>query len=157
MNPTESSLKLILLLPIYNDWECLPILLARLDKSLANQNGSVHVLIIDDGSDQPIPNEPVPSQLQRISRIDCLRLRRNLGHQRAVAIGLSYIHEEHACDAVLVMDADGEDKPEDAVRLVQHWQATGRRQVTFAARIRRSESRIFRVCYFAYRLLHRIL
>ena len=157
MNPTEPSPKLILLLPTYNDWECLPILLARVDQSLANQNGSVHVLIIDDGSGQPIPKELVPNQLDRIARIDCLRLRRNIGHQRAIAIGLAYIHEEHVCDAVLVMDADGEDKPEDAARLVQHWQATGRRQVIFAARIRRSESWIFRACYFAYRVLHRVL
>ena len=152
MNPTESSPKLIFLLPIYNDWECLPLLLARVDQSLADQVGDVRVLIVDDGSDRPAPEDTVPKQLHRIVRVDCLRLRRNLGHQRAIAIGLSHIHEEHPCDAVLVMDADGEDKPEDAARLVEHWQATGRRQVIFAARIRRSESWIFRVCYFACRM-----
>lgn len=157
MNPTEPSPKLILLLPTYNDWECLTILLARVDQCLANQAGSVHVLIVDDGSDRPAPEDLFPNQLHHIARVDCLRLRRNIGHQRAIAIGLSHIYEEHVCDAVLVMDADGEDKPEDAARLVQHWQATGRRQVIFAARIRRSESWIFRVCYFAYRVLHRVL
>lgn len=150
-------MNLVILLPIYNDWECLPILLGRIDQSLAQRAGSVHVLVIDDGSNLPAPEALFDGQHLQISRVDCLRLRRNLGHQRAIVIGLNHIYKAHPCDAVLVMDADGEDKPEDAARLVQQLHKTGGRQVIFAERVRRSENLLFRVCYFAYRVLHRVL
>jgi hypothetical protein len=80
-----------------------------------------------------------------------------MGHQRAIAIGLTYIHKKRECDAVLVMDADGEDTPEDAGRLVEHLLKTGGQEVVFAQRIRRSENWPFRVCYLVYRILHRLL
>ena len=157
MNPNATSLKLIVLLPIYNDWECLPILLQRLGECLAQPAVSIQVLVVDDCSDRPAPANLLAAKLPRIDRVDCLRLRRNMGHQRAIAIGLAYIHKERECDAVLVMDADGEDKPEDAGRLVEQLLTTGGREVIFAERIRRSESRLFRICYLAYRVLHRLL
>ena len=82
---------------------------------------------------------------------------RNLGHQRAIAIGLSFIHRERICDAVLVMDADGQDLPEDVPRLIQKFREAGERKVIFAERIRRSESLLFRLCYHCYRWLHLML
>lgn len=157
MNPTAAPLKLMILLPIYNDWECLPILLERVGQCLAGQAESVQVLLVDDCSDQPPPANLFNGNLPHISRVDCLRMRRNMGHQRAIAIGLTYIHKERECDAVLVMDADGEDKPEDAGRLAEQLQKMGGRQVIFAERIRRSESWLFRAGYLAYRVLHRLL
>ena len=45
-----------------------------------------------------------------------LRLRRNVGHQRAIALGLTYLQVEAGCEAVIVMDADGEDRPADVPR-----------------------------------------
>lgn len=147
-------MNLVILLPIYNDWDCLHILLGQLDQNLAENADSVQVLIVDDGSDLPAPKLRVNVPIRHISRVDCLRLRRNLGHQRAIVIGLTYIYKTLPCDAVLVMDADGEDKPEDAARLVRHLKKTGGKQVVFAERVRRSENLLFRVCYLAYRGLH---
>lgn len=158
MNSKPAPLNLMILLPIYNDWECLPVLLARLGEVLALQVvGSIQVLVLDDCSEQPAPANLLNGKLAQIARVDCLRMQRNMGHQRAIAIGLTYIYKERECDAVLVMDADGEDKPEDAARLVEQLHTTGAQQVIFAERIRRSENWLFRVCYFTYRLLHRVL
>ena len=71
-----------------------------------------------------------------------LRLRRNLGHQRAIAIGLTYIQAQMttAYEAVVVMDGDGEDAPEDVPRLLARLEAEGGRSIVFAERTRRSES-----------------
>jgi glycosyltransferase involved in cell wall biosynthesis len=157
MNPNAAPLKLMILLPIYNDWECLPILLERLGECLKQQAALIRVLVVDDCSEETSRTSLLDRKLHHIARVDCLRMKRNMGHQRAIAIGLTYIHKECECDAVLVMDADGEDKPEDAVRLVEQLQKTRGQKVIFAERTRRSESMLFRICYLGYRVLHRLL
>jgi glycosyltransferase involved in cell wall biosynthesis len=86
-----------------------------------------------------------------------LGLRRNLGHQRAIAVGLAYIREQTPCDCVVVMDADGEDRPSDVPALLAHMDREGRGKIVFAARHRRSDGIVFRLFYFAYRLIHRAL
>ena len=42
-----------------------------------------------------------------------LHLRRNLGHQRAIAIGLSHLHEQDRYARIVIMDGDGEDAESD--------------------------------------------
>ena len=73
-----------------------------------------------------------------IARVDVLRLRRNVGHQRAIAIGLAFIHAHRPCRAVVVMDADGEDRPSDVPRLLARLDAAGDPAIVFAERTRRS-------------------
>jgi glycosyltransferase involved in cell wall biosynthesis len=85
-----------------------------------------------------------------------LSLRRNLGHQRAIAIGLSYIQQNLKGDAVIVMDADGEDRPEDLPKLVEAMKKAGVPTAVFAERGKRLENVLFRGFYQCYRILHRI-
>ena len=41
-----------------------------------------------------------------------IRLRRNVGHQRAIAVGLGFVADElQDADRIVVMDSDGEDLP----------------------------------------------
>ena len=76
----------------------------------------VSFLIVDDCSTQPLPKfDGLKNSIQ------ILHLNRNIGHQRAIAIGLSYIQFNLPCEQVLVMDADGEDKPEDVSSLWLGW------------------------------------
>jgi hypothetical protein len=44
--------------------------------------------------------------------------RRNLGHQRAIAIGLGYLKATVPGKFLIVMDSDGQDRPEDVRRLL---------------------------------------
>lgn len=60
-------------------------------------------------------------------------------------------------DAVLVMDGDGEDRPEDVPRLAQAFAEAPAGTIIFAARTKRSESMTFVVFYRLYRVLHRLL
>ncbi|MGH9597486.1 MAG: glycosyltransferase, partial [Edaphobacter sp.] len=83
-----------------------------------------------------------------------LRLRRNLGHQRAIAIGLAYIQKNISFDAVLVMDSDGEDTPEGVVDLLRAYSNTRGANAIFAMRSRRSESLVFQLFYQIYRIAH---
>ena len=157
MTQKENSLNLIILLPVYNDWECAAILVRKLDSVLSNNDCNAQLIFLDDCSSSPLLQDFVKVELKNMSGVECVRLRRNLGHQRAIAIGLSFIHRERPCDAVLVMDADGEDMPEDVPRLIQKFREAGEQKVIFAERMRRSESLLFRLCYHSYRLLHLML
>ena len=147
---------LVVLLPVYNDWKALSSLLPRLDQELKTNRLSAAVVLVDDGSTVPIPENLCPGNFQSIENVDLLSLRRNLGHQRAIAAGLSYIEAKIVCQYVVVMDADGEDDPRDVPRLVRECIAK-EDKIIFAARTRRSEGLAFKFFYHLYRLIHFLL
>src|SRR5260370_24032594 len=89
--------------------------------------------------------------------VGILQLRRNLGHQRAIAVGLVYVYENIPCSAVVVMDADGEDRPPDIHALLEKFNQEDRRSIIFAARAKRLERPLFRFLYRVYRLGHWVL
>lgn len=151
----EQRREVVILLPVYNDWEALAILLGRLDSALGAEAPACWALVVDDGSTAaPPPSFPAG---HRLAGVGLLRLRRNLGHQRAIAVGLAYIGQAFPASAVVVMDADGEDDPADVPRLLQQMRASDVPRVVFAERRRRSESPFFRGLYHAYRLAHVLL
>lgn len=159
MTPTLAGDRrpLIVLMPVYNDWEVVPHLLAELDRALIEADLTAEVVIADDGS-VVVPGRELfaGARYRALASITVLHLGRNVGHQRAIAIGLAYIDAKRPCCAVVVMDADGEDAPTDVPRLVRAW-ATADSAVIFATRARRSEGVPFRALYRAYRLAYRLL
>jgi len=157
MDLSRQGAGLVVLTPVFNDWESLTEMLQNLDRVLDERRVDAAVVVVDDGSTVPLTGQLDGKGYRRISRVEVLQLRRNLGHQRAIAIGLAFVHGERPCDAVVVMDADGQDRPEDVPLLLQKLQEEGGRTIVFAARMRRSESLLFRACYHGYRAIHRLL
>jgi hypothetical protein len=149
--------KLLVLVPIYNDWAAAGLLLPRLDRVLADADLTADVLLIDDGSTAGIPAQWLGNDWRALDCIEVLSLRRNVGHQRAIAIALAFVERHRSPDAVVVMDGDGEDAPEDVPRLLACLAEHERSAVVFAERTRRSESVTFRVFYALYRWTHRLL
>ena len=147
--------RLIILIPAYEDWGALRLLLLDLDKRLASCGQEIAVLIVDDAS-VSLPPRDLFVAFQSVKELRILRLKANLGHQRAIAIGLSYIQANLPCSRVVVMDADGEDQPQDIPRLLDEAEKAGRQPVVFAQRAHRSESLIFQGFYGLYRLLFRL-
>lgn len=152
----DARLNVVFLVPVYNDWESVALLLQNLDDLLVGQVNA-QIVLLDDCSSIPAPARLFSGPPKSLEAIHIVRLRRNLGHQRAIAIGLSHLFHEQNADAVVVMDADGEDKPEDAIRLIDRFRTDGGRAVVFAERARRSEDWFFRFCYKIYCALHRAL
>lgn len=148
---------ILILVPIYNDWDSAELLLRDLDSVCRHAGLSPEVLFVDDGSTAPMPSSLSSATLVAIRRLDCLQLRRNLGHQRAIAVGLAFVHSSRPCDVVVVMDGDGEDKPSDIPRLLDRLHAEQQAKIVFAERTRRSESLLFRFFYRFYRVLHKLL
>lgn len=144
-------------MPVYNDWEALSLLLPRLDHELHANGLNASIFLVDDGSTVILPGDFCPGNFKAIESIDILSLRRNLGHQRAIAVGLSYIEAKLLCGAVLVMDSDGQDDPRDVPRLVRESIVHDGKKIVFAARTRRSEGFAFKCFYHLYRLIHYLL
>ena len=145
-------------MPVYNDWESASLVWDRLDQASGNMADTcLRVVCVDDGSTTDRPQAMAASQFSHIAGISILRLRRNVGHQRAFAIGLTYIYQHMACDAVICMDADGEDRPEDLSQLLECFESHNRTLAVFAARRKRLEGRVFRTGYQLFRLAHRLL
>lgn len=156
MSPT-SPLRLVVLMPVRDDWVSASELIRRLDKALATYGCQADVLMVDDRSLHTCPPGEFRERFSAVRSIRVLRLRRNLGHQRAIAIGTAYVYSNTSCAALLVMDSDGEDTPEGAVELLRAYAEAKGVQAIFAERRRRTESLTFRFFYHVYRLLHRAL
>ncbi len=138
--------QITILIPVYNDWTPLNKLLNELSLSPGNDNSiRVSVLVVDDCS-----TEKARLSVPSVFSLQILHLNRNIGHQKAIAIGMAYIHEHDTCDKILIMDADGEDRPEDAVRLITA-SLQNPDQVIFARRESRQEGLIFRLFYSFYK------
>jgi glycosyltransferase involved in cell wall biosynthesis len=148
---------LVVLMPVYNDWKALSLLLPDLDRALASSELKTRIVLVDDGSTVTTPGTLGQSHFNSIVSIEIVSLRRNLGHQRAIAVGLCYIEANLPQCLVVVMDADGEDDPKDVPRLVRECVAHRDEKIVFAARTRRSEGWLFTLCYHLYRLIHFLL
>jgi glycosyltransferase involved in cell wall biosynthesis len=155
----ESKLNpsVVILVAAFNDWESVRTLIPLLDVQLSGRYGGVRIYIIDDGSTS-FANEDMFSgtSFNAISEVRVVTLRRNLGNQRAVAVGLGCLASEIDFDYLVLMDSDHEDKPEYVPQLIDRApQETNK--VVFAERTQRSEGRWFRMFYAAYKALYGLL
>jgi polyisoprenyl-phosphate glycosyltransferase len=151
-------MELIIVMPVYNDWKSAGMVCEAIDSLLSSHPAiAATLMLVDDGSSDLAPCDLVTQPLTALRAIQLLKLRRNLGHQRAIAVALAYVQHIIPEGAVLVMDADGEDRPEDIPRLVAAAEAMDRPFTVFAERGRRIESLMFRCFYGCYRFLHRLL
>src|SRR5436190_9946216 len=110
---SSSPHDIVVTMPVFNDWSALRILLPALDDALGAAGLSARVVVVDDASSEPAPANLVVGPYFAIRRIEILRLRCNLGHQRAIAVALTYIAEYATAATVVVMDSDGQDAPSD--------------------------------------------
>lgn len=150
-------LRVVVIMPLRDDWVSAAELILQLDQAIVSYPCDFRVLLVDDGSNQPCNPSDFQFQFAAVRSIQVLRLRRNLSHQRAIAIGLVYIAQFISCDAVVVMDADGEDTPEGFLQLLRAFESGNRTKAIFAERSRRTESFVFRVSYRFYKAIHRML
>lgn len=143
--------RVAILVPLFNDWKCIKPLIAGLEAAQGLPEDKF-LVIVDDGSTElmgdDINESPIP--------IEVIRLGANMGHQRSIAIGLVNLAKGKPVDAVIVMDSDGEDKPEDCVGLWEAFRANPD-AVVVAQRGRRTETVRFNFFYILYRVLFRFL
>jgi len=145
-----------ILIPVYNDSRSATLLLERLSAEAARLPCRLGVLFVDDGSSvQEAAALPAPTAA--IPQVDVLRLRRNLGHQRAIAVGLARLAADSRPDFVVVMDGDGEDDPVTIEPLLAAAMAGDGHTAVFAQRLKRHDGIGFLAGYRLFRVLHLLL
>ncbi len=162
MNQSEDkdleAISIAIVIPILDDWKSLSLLLPLLDKSLDDERLNVEIIVVDDGSSVPFEEAfQLPLSLNNTAKVSVLELKRNLGHQRAITLGLAFVAAERECRATLVMDGDGEDDPQDVVRLIEECRRENFTKMVFARRSKRSEGLGFRIFYRLYKVFYKIL
>lgn len=151
-----NNLPIIIVTPVYNDWNSLNYLLHELDRVAGKLSQPLRVLVVDDGSTQTPEQNLTLNLSANILSIDVIQLIRNIGHQRAICIGLVETKSYAPYDAVVVMDADGEDTPESIDQLIEVHRKQ-QESIVVAARGRRYESLTFKAFHRLYKLLFRAL
>lgn len=149
---TTTSYDLVVVMPVYEDREAA----GQLFRALHAQFGATAFIVaVDDGSlRQPIGAE----HLEEVGLPGVvIHLRRNVGHQRAIAIGLHYVAENFPnAPRTVVMDSDGEDRPDTIAQLIAPLESEDV-DVVVAQRKSRMESLHFKAFYVLYKLLFNVL
>jgi hypothetical protein len=145
--------------PVYRDVSSFEILRERLLEVLGPDAGETRFVVIDDTAGQ----DPQIERLHGLADVTVLRPPFNLGHQRAIVYALRKILPRVGDDdAIVTLDADGEDQPSDLPRLLaplQNEAGSGqlKQQVVLALRTKRRESLGFKIFYRLFRLMFRSL
>ena len=150
--PEQTGMKKIsIVVPCFNEEDVLPALFERLGSVAATWGMDHEVICVDDGSHDRTW-EMLKTQNQKDPRWRSLSFARNFGHQTAVSAGLYYA----SGDAVVVMDADLEDPPEEISRFLEKWREGY--DVVYGVRQNRKENWFKRICYWAfYRIMARLV
>jgi hypothetical protein len=143
---------LIVVTPVYEDVEAS----ARLFRELAAEfPRKPFIVAVDDGSVRQ-PLDTAGLQAAGAPGV-VLKLRRNVGHQRAIAIGLGYVAERlQPHQRVVIMDSDGEDLPSTVPALLQAL-APDDVDVVVARRKSRVETWRFKAFYAVYKRLFSLM
>lgn len=142
--------KISVIVPCYNEEEVLPKLFARLTAAAEKWGMDYEIVCVDDGS-RDATWRILKEQHAKNPRWRSISFARNFGHQVAVSAGL--YHAEG--DAVLIIDADLQDPPEEVHRLIEKWQEGY--QVVYAVRTKRKDAMLKQfLAWGFYRLMARI-
>ena len=141
-------LRLSLAIPVYNEREVLPTLVARVGAVLDKIPGGPHeIVMVDDGSSDGTA-DLLEQEAAKDSRIVAVLLSRNFGHQTAITAAMDQVNG----DVIVIMDGDLQDPPEVIPQLLAK-HAEGY-DVVYAQRGERQEGWYLRVCYWLfYRLV----
>ena len=142
--------KIIIVIPVYNDWESLIKLLDEINKNLNDLKDTIfECVVINDSSTTKSPNIIKP---ENISLLTVVNIKKNKGHARCNALGLRYLVNNFKFDHVLLMDGDGEDRPQEIPFLIKKALSEQNMSVV-AKRIKRSEGLIFQTLYQIHKLI----
>lgn len=141
--------KYICLLPLYNDWESLEILLSKINTQMKRMEKRVTVIIVNDFSKLKPPNFNLQSN---IDKIEILNLKMNLGSQKAISIGLTYLSKINQNMVVTILDSDGEDDVNKIPEMIKTAELN-KDKVIVSTRMKRKEHYLFQFFYIIHKIL----
>ena len=146
----KQMMKFKVLMPCYNDWSSVFKLLENIDKEISDLDGEFSVIIVNDGSTEKMPK--LSTTYRNIKSVQVMNIKTNQGHTRSNATGIKYLSKKEKFDYLILMDGDGEDRPEEIRLLVQ--KALNKKNISVVAkRVKRSEGIIFTIFYNLHKLI----
>lgn len=142
-------MKIAIVTPLFNDWDCLYKLVEDVRKVLSpTQFADYRIVVVNDCSSLEVDAAKLAGH-----PVEIIHLNKNLGHQKSIAIGVSYLNKNSEQDLVVVMDVDGEDKPEHLPILLEEAIQGKSNEIVFARRTKRKESFFFKIFYKIYKYI----
>ena len=140
----------IILTPVYNDWENLNKLLKKINDEAERNNFEFEIFLINDSS--TINADINFRKTKNIISLNILNLLKNIGSQRAIALGLEYLFESknNKLSDIIIMDSDGQDDPEILKTLINASENSDS-DVTVVERTNRNEPLWFQFFYFLHK------
>jgi hypothetical protein len=75
------------------------------------------LVIVDDFSNEQINFKKL--KYPSVNNLKIIKLHKNLGSQRAIAIGLKFINENYTKNfQVIIIDSDGQDNPKGIIKML---------------------------------------
>lgn len=138
-------LKHVILIPVYNDWKSLNKLLYEIGQNFKNDNSfSTEILVVNDNSSEKINIDK--KNFITFKKIEVINLKRNLGSQKSIAVGLNYLKNSDKNNFITVMDGDGEDSPYQLKNMLKEAKLNENYIIT-SNRKKRQESLIIKFSY----------
>jgi len=142
--------KIIILIPIFNDWQSVFKLLENINSEVSSLEGEFSIIIANDASSEARPEISV--NIEKLKSIKIINMKENRGHARCNAAGLKYIFEKEEFDYVIPMDGDGEDRPEEIKNFIEHLNYSPDKPIV-GERVKRTDGVFFKFCYWIHKLL----
>tara|TARA_A100001015_G_scaffold63944_1_gene70582 strand:+ start:1992 stop:2870 length:879 start_codon:yes stop_codon:yes gene_type:complete len=103
--------KILILTPVYNDWRSLKKLLFKINQIFKKKlKLKFELLIINDCSTKTYDFKKY--RFEMIKKITIISLFKNIGSQRAIAIGLRFLNKKYKKEIkTIILDSDGQDNP----------------------------------------------
>ena len=140
----------IILTPTFNDWKSLSKLLFEIDKNIAGLKGNFRTLVINDASTlKPKLNL---KNVKHLRKIKIITLKKNLGSQKSICIGLKYLKKKKTKAIITIIDSDGEDNPKKIKKLINLAKKNPNSIIT-ANRLKRTENIFFKFLYKLHLLI----
>ena len=144
-------MKIVILIPVFNDFKSASKLIEEIDINISDLNASFSVIVMNDASTEEKILDA--KNLNNIKSLKLINMRNNKGHARCIAVGLKHISENEDFDYVIPMDGDGEDRPEEIRNFVEKIKDNPNNTIV-GERVKRSESLVFKVCYFFHKIIN---
>jgi polyisoprenyl-phosphate glycosyltransferase len=142
--------KVIILIPVFNDWDSLKKLIEEINKNIKElKDINFECLIVNDASTVERPKLIKPSHIESF---EILNMKKNKGHARCNAFGIRYVFQNKQFDNLILMDGDGEDRPVEIKSLINI--VNEKLNVSAVAkRVKRSEGPFFQFLYQVHKLI----
>ena len=112
----ELMTKYSIVVPAYNEEKSLQLFYDAVTPMMEQLNEEYEIIFVNDGSTDKT-QEVLETLAKQDERVKVCRFSRNFGQQPAILCGL----ENAIGEAMIVMDADLQDPPETAIKMIEKW------------------------------------